>query len=670
MSIKYKVLIPVITMSVLIAFIFLGTFYVADKQKSDGLVVNLAGRQRMLSQRLAKDLLLINLHQKDNEKLLTYKSEAYNTIRLFETTHNALRGGGPAPVDMFFTAESSLPVPDEKIIAHLDTVQKIWTEYKYAALNIMSNPNDTKAINFIQNHSNELLSSLDTAVILLQDASDKRNKSLIYFQLFSACVTVFVVILLAERLSTNISNPIMQLCRKVKNSDGTSPLDCAPVGTGDELEILAEALDEKSLKLSQAYSEIAMYSQSLEELVEGRTRELLVARHSAEDANRRKSSFLANMSHEIRTPLHAVIGFNQILMRSAKDEKTMEYLKKSQKSAYHLLGTINDILDFSMIESGSLKPENVSFSIRKLMENISLILQEKADEKSLRLIVSVDDKVPEYLISDPLRIAQILLNLGVNAVRFTNKGHVKITASVESVGDFHADLRFTVEDTGIGIREEIKDSLFRPFEQIDPTTPRMFGGTGLGLSIVSGLLRILNGTVDVESKWGEGAVFTVRLSLDTDPNYGADADPDDSLIFMLNQNRPGEFSLNISALLVEDNKINQMVALDIMRSAGINTTLAENGKEALEIMEDEERASTFDIILMDLQMPVMDGLDAARAIKKLPHCKDAVIIALTADAVAERRTAAITAGMNDFLPKPFTRKDLKNIIQKWIPQPD
>ncbi len=655
-------------MSVLIAFIFLGTFYVADKQKSDSLIVNLAGRQRMLSQRLAKDLLLINIHQKDNEKLLTYKSEAYTDIRLFETTLNALRSGGPAPVDMFFTAESTLPVPDENIRRHMEKILRIWTEYKFAALKIMNNPNDPKAIGFIQEHSNELLSALDDSVQMLQNTSEKRNQSLIYFQLFSACVTVFVVMLLAEKLSSSISRPIMQICRKIKNSDEKKPLECSPVGTGDELEVLAEALDEKSMKLSQAYSEIAMYSQSLEELVEGRTRELLVARHSAEEANRRKSSFLANMSHEIRTPMHAIVGFNQILMKSVNDENSLNYLRKSQKSAYQLLGIINDILDFSGIESGTIKPEYIPFSIKKLLNSIRPVLQEKADEKSLKLIINVDDNIPEYLIGDPLRISQILLNLGANAVKFTEKGYVKITAEAVGVRDFHADLKFTVSDTGIGVREDMKETLFKPFEQLETSSPRMFGGTGLGLSIVSGLVNMLRGSISVESTWGEGAVFTVCLSIDTDPQNGAEAETDDSLLFMLSQNRPGEFSLNINALLVEDNKINQLVAMELLHSAGITTALAENGAEALEIMRDESRAAEFDIIFMDMQMPVMDGIDSAKAIRQLPHCRDVAIVAMTADAVAERRTAAITAGMNDFLTKPFSRKDLRDIIRKWIPR--
>jgi CheY-like chemotaxis protein len=374
---------------------------------------------------------------------------------------------------------------------------------------------------------------------------------------------------------------------------------------------------------------------------------LKAAKTAADAASQAKSAFLANMSHEIRTPLNAELGFIHLLQGTPLTAQQQEYLDKAGVSAEHLHGIISDILDFSKIEAGRLDLEVIPFDLRETLGKLAGILSHRASEKGLRLDFDLDPGLPPLVLGDPLRLGQVLLNFGSNAVKFTESGAVTITARVLERAEGKARLRFEVSDTGIGLTAAQVEGLFQPFTQADDSTTRRFGGTGLGLAISRRLTRFMGGEIDVSSRPGQGSTFALVVSFtEADPGRHGRADRAGGAPVR----KAGVQSLHgIKVLLAEDNDLNQQVAKEILRRAGAQVTLAGNGREALERI----REQSFDAVLMDLQMPGMGGLEAARKIRENPRWADLPIVALTADALASVRDKVLAAGMDDYLAKPI-----------------
>ena len=375
----------------------------------------------------------------------------------------------------------------------------------------------------------------------------------------------------------------------------------------------------------------------------------------AEAANAAQRDFLARMSHEIRTPMNGVLGMTRLAMQAAPPPAQMEYLKKIHSSASLLLGIINDILDFSRIEAGKLTMERHVFNVRAMVDNIRELILPRINEHNLVFHVTVADSVPEYLLGDELRFSQVLLNLLGNASKFTLDGSITLTMEA-SPGERENTLRIhcSVRDTGIGMSPEQQAALFRPFTQADSSTSRKFGGTGLGLSICRALVELMDGAISVASEEGKGSVFSFHIEME--PAQAPDGDS------LPEEKGPWETARydGYTFLLVEDNLINQEIALAILEDLGAAVDVAGNGEEGLRAFMEKD----YDLIFMDVRMPVMDGLEATRAIRSSGKRSAGAIpiIAMTANAMLEDKETSLEAGMNAHLAKPLDIDALQKIL--------
>jgi PAS domain S-box-containing protein len=379
--------------------------------------------------------------------------------------------------------------------------------------------------------------------------------------------------------------------------------------------------------------------------------QLIEAKRDAERSNHAKELFLANMSHEIRTPMNAILGMSRQLQKTSLDSHQQSFLDIIGCATEHLLVIINDILDLSKLEAGKTSLEEIGFSIHDLLLNASNVLRLKAEEKRLSLNTYSDPAIPAVLLGDPHRINQVVINLLSNAVKFTQKGKVTISCRLLATAGNRQDLEITVTDTGKGMEESFLNNLFNKFSQEDQSIARSYGGTGLGLSIAKQLVELMGGSISIASKKSEGTTVTLHLSF----LAGDEKDLPVKANFVMDpQALRGK-----KILLVEDNSMNRIVAQTMLKEYGLTITEAIDGSIAVNLV----KSHTFDLILMDMQMPIMDGIEATKRIRKHTNVP---IIALTANAIKGERDKCLAAGMDDYLSKPFEEEDLVGMLAKWL----
>lgn len=397
------------------------------------------------------------------------------------------------------------------------------------------------------------------------------------------------------------------------------------------------------------------------------------AKETADRAVWAQSTFLANVSHEIRTPMNAIIGLSDLANEEEMSEKLKWYLERMDASAHTLLAIINDILDLSKIEAGKMDVENSVFGVQEVVENLSALFSYRAAEKNIQFQCITVPPVPPLLVGDPIRLGQVLSNLVGNAIKFTNTGGVEVFFDCTEAPDGKIDLRVEVKDTGIGIGKLEQDKIFRPFEQLEIGAGHEFGGTGLGLSISQALVDVMGGEIQVRNNPGAGTTFWFSIPTErTDGDaYSAQMNNEDNLSHSYSTDRgrvvpPVELNAR-RVLLVEDLAMNQFVITEILKKAGVDVTVADHGIDAIDILE--QNAATgqkFDAILMDIEMPRMDGFQTTRIIRQNPKMEKLPIIALSAHVAHEQRKVCLHVGMNDYISKPINRRHLYAVLTSVI----
>ncbi len=424
-------------------------------------------------------------------------------------------------------------------------------------------------------------------------------------------------------------------------------------------ERLQETVSSRELdieRLRAAESALTALASGLETQVHVRTAELEAALVRAESGTRAKSEFLAMMSHEIRTPLNGILGTADLLQHSPLDHEQQDSVTLIRRSGDLLLSIINDVLDFSKIEAGRLELAPRPFHVRAELEGVVALHRATASERDVAVVLELSPDIPEMLVADVDRLLQVAGNLLGNAVKFTHSGSIRITVGTRPQGRRHR-LAVTVTDTGIGISSEHLARLFQPFSQADSSTTRRYGGTGLGLAICARLVEMMGGRITVDSELGRGTTFRFEVLADVAPAQAP---------------RPSAASavtrvegLGLRVLLAEDNPVNQAVGLRLLRTLGCDASLAPDGGVAVAMVT----AAPYDLVLMDMQMPVLDGLGAARAIRALALEQQPRIVALTANAYASDRQACLDAGMDDFMAKPLRLEQLRELLRLVRPNP-
>jgi len=434
----------------------------------------------------------------------------------------------------------------------------------------------------------------------------------------------------------------------------------------NELTVIENAVTTMVRELDSAKHEVLEFNKRLEDEVNLRTRELVKAKIFAEKSANAKSEFLAKMSHEIRTPMNGVLGMLHLILKDNLSNSQKEKTLVAQSSAQSLLNLINDILDFSKIDANKLELEIIDFDLHQLISNVTESFAHQAEEKELEIHLELAGVKQHWVKGDPSRIRQILSNLISNAIKFTPQGFILIKAKLTQDKAGHHIFTCMVQDSGIGIPEDKVDSLFNSFTQGDASTTRQYGGTGLGLTIVKKLCELMHGNISIESKEGSGSQFECTLSLGRSNvippviTIKEDVSSTEEAI---------EWPPNSRILMVEDNHINQLVAQNLLEVMGLDYAIANDGLEALEVLNQASELPPFSLILMDCQMPKMDGYQATKEIREGhagDYYKNTTIIALTANAMKGDREKCLKQGMNDYLAKPIDPDSFQKILKKWL----
>jgi two-component system, sensor histidine kinase len=515
--------------------------------------------------------------------------------------------------------------------------------------------------------------------VLIQSDLSLLYSQLIHFIIIISVVFVSALLLtyiLSNSLQSVITKPVITLAQTMQQVSSNADFSLrVEERSMDEVGTLIECFNTMLTEIQERDKRIADYNDSLEEVIIQRTGELTAtnqeleeaisdlqtAKKAAENANLAKSQFLANMSHEIRTPMNGIMGMTEVLMKSGLTERQHHFAATIKNSSESLLAIINDILDFSKIEAGRLSVETTPFNLLDTLNELIEVFSEQAQWKEIALKTNVDPEVPYSVEGDPVRLRQVLINLVSNALKFTERGEITLNVHTVELTPVHVDLKFEVTDTGIGILPEALPLIFDRFAQADGSTTRRFGGTGLGLSIARQLTELMGGSIGVDSTFGVGSRFwfTVRLArfngLLPEPAYK---------LIEEDSHKPATISARV--LVVEDTKVNCEVCCELLMHIGHSPTVANNGVEAVELMLKER----FDLVLMDCQMPFMDGYETTRKYREWEMNQGdgrLAIIALTGNAMEQDRQLCLDAGMDDYLKKPFNLIQLNEVLSRWLP---
>jgi signal transduction histidine kinase len=491
---------------------------------------------------------------------------------------------------------------------------------------------------------------------LRQDTFDVGKGILLFVivMLVAAAIARFTIRLLVRPISQ------LQLGITSARNGHLAPIQVSK--TGDEVEFLGESFNGMIEALAESQKALLEQQGFLEKRIKDRTDQLEEAMRTAQAASQAKSEFLANISHELRTPMNGVIGMLDIALDREVSPELTEQLHTAQSCAYSLLTLLNDILDLSKIEAGKMTLEKIPFDLRALLAECIKAHQPKAAENSVSLRAEVASDVPRQISGDPLRIRQIVANLVSNAVKFTEHGAVEVRIGGEFIQPGQFLLQITVVDSGAGIPADKLLYIFDKFTQADGSVTRKFGGTGLGLAITRSLVELHGGEVHVQSELGRGTTFTVTLKCEAGAETGALQDANQAAIVRAT---PGACDSPARILVVEDNHVNQKVVTAVLRKRGFSIELANDGQEALHKLNN---SAAFDLVLMDVQMPVLDGLEATRLIRKEPRWDALPIIAMTAHAMNGDKERCLEAGMNGYISKPVHPSLLLSTVDEFLLQ--